>query len=47
MLVQLTMPFGISHPPIRQLAHSAITTFFREIEVVDADNIPDDGPVIL
>lgn len=41
------MPFGISHAPLRQLAHSAITTFFREIEVVDADGIPEDGPIIL
>lgn len=41
------MPFGFTHEPIRQLANSAITTFFSSIEVFGAENVPDEGPIIL
>jgi glycerol-3-phosphate O-acyltransferase/dihydroxyacetone phosphate acyltransferase len=41
------MPFGFTHEPIRLLARSAITTFFKGIEVFGEENVPDEGPIIL
>ncbi|WVF72917.1 hypothetical protein IAT40_007735 [Kwoniella sp. CBS 6097] len=40
------MPFGFSHYPLRQLANSAICSFYRQIEVHGAENVPDEGPII-
>ena len=41
------MPFGVTHRPLVQLANSAITSFFREIEVIGSENVPVEGPIIL
>jgi 1-acyl-sn-glycerol-3-phosphate acyltransferase len=41
------MPFGASHTALVVVAKSAITTFFRRIEVYGTDNVPDEGPIIL
>lgn len=41
------MPFGTSHSVLVILAKSAITTFFRRIEVYGTENVPDEGPIIL
>jgi 1-acyl-sn-glycerol-3-phosphate acyltransferase len=41
------MPFGFTHKPLVALANSAITSFFREIEVIGSENVPKEGPVIL
>ncbi|EIW71954.1 hypothetical protein TREMEDRAFT_36357 [Tremella mesenterica DSM 1558] len=40
------MPFGASHKPLVFLAHSAIASFFRRIEVYGSDNVPQEGPII-
>ncbi|WOO82322.1 Glycerol-3-phosphate O-acyltransferase 2 [Vanrija pseudolonga] len=40
------MTFGFSHKPLVQLAGSAITSFYRKIEVYGAENVPDEGPII-
>ncbi|GFZ48760.1 hypothetical protein JCM24511_06509 [Saitozyma sp. JCM 24511] len=40
------MPFGASHKPLVLLAHSAITSFFRSIEVFGSENVPTEGPII-
>ncbi|WVQ66895.1 uncharacterized protein L199_005086 [Kwoniella botswanensis] len=40
------MPFGFSHGPLVSLANSAICSFFRQIEVYGAENVPDHGPII-
>jgi len=41
------MPFGYSHRFLTQLAHSAVFSFFRSIEVHGLENIPQDEPIIL
>ena len=41
------MPFGPTHRAIRTLAKAATGSFFREVEVVDGDNVPKDGPLIV
>jgi glycerol-3-phosphate O-acyltransferase/dihydroxyacetone phosphate acyltransferase len=41
------MPFGFTHEPIRVITTSAITSFFKDIEVYGAENVPEDGPIIL
>lgn len=43
----IRMPFGFTHKPLVALANSAITSFFREIEVIGSENVPKEGPVIL
>ncbi|ODN73335.1 hypothetical protein L202_07874 [Cryptococcus amylolentus CBS 6039] len=40
------MPFGFTHKPLVALADSAICSFFREIEVYGAENVPTEGPII-
>ncbi|WVQ84664.1 hypothetical protein IAT38_006819 [Cryptococcus sp. DSM 104549] len=40
------MPFGFTHKPLVALANSAICSFFREIEVHGAENVPAEGPII-
>lgn len=47
LVKQATMPFGASHGPLVQLAGSAITSFFRKIEVYGTENVPEEGPIIL
>lgn len=41
------MPFGFTHNPLVALANSAICSFFRQIEVYGAENVPTEGPIIL
>ena len=41
------MPFGFTHPTLVILSKSAITSFFRRIEVYGTENVPDEGPIIL
>lgn len=41
------MPFGFTHSPLVALANSAICSFFRQIEVYGAENVPTEGPIIL
>ncbi|OWZ76660.1 hypothetical protein C365_04813 [Cryptococcus neoformans Bt85] len=40
------MPFGFTHSPLVALANSAICSFFRQIEVYGAENVPTEGPII-
>lgn len=41
------MPFGFTHKPLVSLAHSAICSFFSQIEVYGVENVPEKGPIIL
>ena len=41
------MTFGVTHKPLVALANSAICSFYRSIEVFGADNVPEEGPIIL
>jgi 1-acyl-sn-glycerol-3-phosphate acyltransferase len=41
------MPFGFTHKPLVALAGSAITSFYRKIEVYGSENVPEEGPIIL
>ena len=41
------MPFGFTHKPLVALSKSAICSFFSEIEVLGAENVPQNGPIIL
>jgi hypothetical protein len=43
----LTMPFGYSHDIILQIAQWGIRSFFQDIHVVNAENVPKTGPVIV
>ncbi|BEI82729.1 hypothetical protein CcaverHIS002_0305970 [Cutaneotrichosporon cavernicola] len=40
------MTFGFTHEPLVHLAGSAITSFFRKIEVYGSENVPVEGPII-
>ncbi|KAK4688147.1 hypothetical protein P7C73_g1970, partial [Tremellales sp. Uapishka_1] len=40
------MPFGFTHKPLVGLASSAISSFFRKIEVFGEENVPTEGPII-
>ncbi|KAL7418530.1 hypothetical protein Q5752_006988 [Cryptotrichosporon argae] len=40
------MPFGASHKPLVALANSAVSSFFRKIEVYGSENVPEEGPII-
>ncbi|KAF9520307.1 hypothetical protein BS47DRAFT_1335910 [Hydnum rufescens UP504] len=41
------MPFGYSHDIILQIAQWGIRSFFQDIHVVNAENVPKTGPVIV
>ncbi|KAG8906724.1 hypothetical protein FRB99_006322 [Tulasnella sp. 403] len=41
------MPFGPSHKVILSIARTAIKSFFREVCVINEDNVPKDGPVLV
>lgn len=40
------MPFGFTHPVLVRLAGTAVTTFFRRVEVYGEEGVPDEGPII-
>jgi len=41
------MTFGFSHGWLVKLSGSAITSFYRKIEVYGSENVPAEGPIIL
>lgn len=41
------MPFGPSHKVILSVAKGALHSFFHEIRVINEDNVPKDGPVLV
>jgi 1-acyl-sn-glycerol-3-phosphate acyltransferase len=41
------MPFGFTHPICVWISGSAITSFYRKIEVYGSENVPSEGPIIL
>ncbi|KAJ9102947.1 hypothetical protein QFC19_004503 [Naganishia cerealis] len=41
------MPFGASHFPIRSLAETALSSFFKEIIVLGSENVPEEGPFLV
>ncbi|KAG8980776.1 hypothetical protein FRB90_007498, partial [Tulasnella sp. 427] len=41
------MPFGPSHKIILSIAKGALHSFFHEIRVINEDNVPKDGPVLV
>ncbi|KAJ9108766.1 hypothetical protein QFC21_000086 [Naganishia friedmannii] len=41
------MPFGASHVPIRSLAETALSSFFKEIIVLGSENVPEEGPLLV
>ena len=41
------MPFGPSHSIIRSIARAATEAFYADVAVVDGDNVPKDGPLIV
>ena len=41
------MPFGYSHQIILGIARGTLKSFFRDIEVLNAENVPKDGPIIV
>jgi 1-acyl-sn-glycerol-3-phosphate acyltransferase len=41
------MPFGYSHQLILGIARKTVNSFFSQIEVLNAENVPKDGPVIV
>ncbi|KAJ9115588.1 hypothetical protein QFC20_000913 [Naganishia adeliensis] len=41
------MPFGQTHFPIRSLANTALSSFFKEIVVLGSENVPEEGPLIV
>jgi hypothetical protein len=44
---QLAMPFGVAHTIILRIAKWAVGSFFDTIEVINGDNVPKTGPVIM
>lgn len=43
----INMPFGQTHFPIRSLANTALSSFFKEIVVLGSENVPEEGPLIV
>jgi 1-acyl-sn-glycerol-3-phosphate acyltransferase len=41
------MPFGQTHFPIRSIANTALSSFFKEIVVLGSENVPEEGPLIV
>lgn len=41
------MPFGPTHTAIRSLAQYSTGSFFGRIAVVDGENVPDTGPLLV
>ena len=41
------MPFGVAHTIILRIANWAVESFFDTIEVINGDNVPKTGPVIM
>lgn len=41
------MPFGPSHKVILSVAKGALHSFFHEIRIINEDNVPKDGPVLV
>ncbi|SCZ94813.1 BZ3500_MvSof-1268-A1-R1_Chr12-1g03675 [Microbotryum saponariae] len=41
------MPFGVAHPLLRYIAQFATTSFYSRIEVINGDQVPEHGPVIV
>jgi hypothetical protein len=41
------MPFGPTHTIIKALARAAVSAFFADIQVVNDDFVPVDGPLIV
>jgi glycerol-3-phosphate O-acyltransferase/dihydroxyacetone phosphate acyltransferase len=41
------MPFGATHFPIRSVANTALSSFFKEIVVLGSENVPEEGPLIV
>lgn len=42
-----TMPFGVAHTIILKVAQWASGSFFDSVEVINGDNVPKTGPVIM
>lgn len=41
------MPFGAAHTIILRIAKWAVGSFFDTIEVINGENVPTNGPVIM
>ena len=41
------MPFGPTHTAIRLLAKAAIDSFYADLTVLNGDNVPKDGPLLV
>ncbi|SCV72966.1 BQ2448_6891 [Microbotryum intermedium] len=41
------MPFGVAHPLLRYIAQFATTSFYSRIEVINGDQVPEHGPVLV
>ena len=41
------MPFGATHFPVRSLAETALSSFFKEIIVLGSENVPEEGPLLV
>lgn len=41
------MPFGVSHTVIRKLAYWTMKGFFSDTLIIDPENVPEDGPLIV
>ena len=44
---ELAMPFGAAHTIILRIAKWAVGSFFDTIEVINGENVPTNGPVIM
>jgi 1-acyl-sn-glycerol-3-phosphate acyltransferase len=45
--VQQEKEVKVLHRVIRQLAHWAVVSFFHRVHIIGAENVPQDGPLIV